>query len=104
MLRQLELVEQALHGHGFFDRVEALALDVLDQRQSQGHFVGDLADHRRDDIELRQLGRPPATFAGNDLVALLVDGTHHDRLHDPLGTNRVGQFFQCLGLNVTTCW
>jgi hypothetical protein len=39
----VELVDQALDAAGFFERVEVLALDVLDQRHRQRGLVGDLA-------------------------------------------------------------
>ncbi len=48
LLGQLELLLQALQGSGFLDRVEVLALDVLDQRHGDGRFVRHVAHQRRD--------------------------------------------------------
>ena len=45
-LRQRELIEQPLIGQRFVDRVEVLALDVLDQRELEQLLVPTL--HRRE--------------------------------------------------------
>src|SRR5690554_473570 len=41
-----------------------------------------------------------APLPGDDLVAVLAAGTHHDGLHHPLGADRVGQLLQRLGLDI----
>ena len=69
-LRQLQFVGQPPVRLRFFDRIQIVALDVLDERDLQQLIVGDLAD---DDGDLEQAGalrRAPAAFAGDDLVAV----------------------------------
>jgi hypothetical protein len=56
--------------------------------------VVDLAHHHRHVAQLGQLRRAPAAFAGDDLVTLAADRTHHDGLDHALGAQRVGQLLQ----------
>ncbi|MNM79664.1 hypothetical protein D3C81_916040 [compost metagenome] len=100
LLGQLELLLQALQGHGLLDRIEVLALDVLDQRHGDRRLVADLAHQRRNAFQAGQLAGAPAAFAGDDLVALAIDRAHHDRLHQPLAADRVGQLLECLRVHV----
>ena len=70
-LRELVLVGESAVRVRFFDRVQILALDVLDERhlEQRRSSPGDVAD---DDRHLEQAGalrRAPAPFAGDDLVA-----------------------------------
>lgn len=102
LLGQLELLLQALQGQGFFQRVEVLALDVLDQRHGDGGFVGHFADHGRDGVQPGLLGGAPAPLTGDDLVAVVADRADHDRLHDAVQTDRVRQFLERLGVHVPT--
>ena len=54
------------------ERVQILALDILDQRKlGHGRFV-DLADNRRNRVELRPLRRAPAPLARDDFIILAV--------------------------------
>ena len=62
-----EADDQLLVGLGLLDRVEVGALDILDQRDFGGRGVVELADERRDAVELRLLRRAPAALAGDDL-------------------------------------
>lgn len=102
LLGQLELLLQALQGSGFLDRVEVLALDVLDQRHGDGRFVRHVAHQRRDLFQSGLLAGPPAPLAGNDLVAAIGDRPHHDGLHHALGLDRLRQFLQRLRVHVAT--
>ena len=60
-------VDQLLIALGLLDRVEVLALDILDQRDLGGRGVVEIADDRRDSVQLRPLRRAPAPLAGDDL-------------------------------------
>ena len=68
-LRQVELVDEPAIGVRLFDRIEILALDVLDQRHREQPVVGDVADDDRDLEQAGALRGAPAALAGDDLVA-----------------------------------
>ncbi len=55
-----------------------------------------LAHHHRHFGEAGALRRPPAPFAGDDVVAALVPflGDHHDRLDDALRLDAFGKLFE----------
>ena len=101
LVGKTEFFLQAAQGDGLFHGIEVFPLDVLDQRHGDGGFVGHLADYRRDGVQLGHLGGTPAAFTGNDLVALFAERAHHDGLHDPLGTDGLGQLFQGIRGHVT---
>ena len=63
------VVDQALIGLCFLDRVEVLALDILDQRDLERLLVAEIADDGGDFVQPRPLRRAPAPFAGDDLEA-----------------------------------
>ena len=67
VLGQLEIVDQDPVGLGLLDRVQLLALEVLDERQLEELLVGDVPDDRRDLVDAGALGRPPAALAGDQL-------------------------------------
>ena len=90
----LELIEQTANRLRFFKRIEILALDVFDQGHGQCILVGDIAQHHRHLVESGQLGRPKATLAGDDLVAVGSQGAYDDRLHQSVLADRCGKFLQ----------
>ena len=90
----VELVDETLDGTGFFQRVQVLALDVLDQGQGQGVLVADFLDDDRYRLELGQRRGAEAPFAGDDLVAPIVDGTDHQGLQQAMLMDRVRQLLQ----------
>jgi hypothetical protein len=47
--------DQALQALRFFQRVQVLALDVLDQRHRRGGFVGHVAHQHRHAVQAGQL-------------------------------------------------
>ena len=69
-MRQLEFVDQAIERARLFERIQVLALDVLDERDRDGGFVRNAADDGRNVGEPRDLRGAPAALAGDDLVAL----------------------------------
>ena len=88
-------IDQLLVGVGLLDRVQILALDILDQRELGRRRIVDVADDRRDRVELRALRRAPAPLAGDDLEAVAV-GPQQDRLkHAALG-DRFGELVERL--------
>ena len=92
LVREVELADQALHALRFLERVQVLALDVLDQRHRQRRRVRNLLDEHRDFGEAGHLRRAKAALARDDLVAIGSDRAHEDRLHHALGADRVREF------------
>ena len=71
-LREVELVGEAPVGERLFDRVQVLALDVLDERHLEQPLLvaaGDVPDDDRHLEEAGVLRGAPAALAGDDLVA-----------------------------------
>ena len=67
-MRQRELADQALQRPRLFRRGQFLSLDVLDERNRDGFFVGELPNDDRDVGEARELRCKPAPLAGDNLV------------------------------------
>jgi hypothetical protein len=81
VLREPELIDQLAVGVGRFDRVEVLALKVLDEGELELVAVRELADQGGDAVEAGGLGGSKAAFPSHELVA--VDRLRHqDRLED----------------------
>src|SRR5690606_34919301 len=98
-VRHVELVDQALERTRLLERIQVLALDILDQRDGDRGLVRDIPDHGRDLLETCELRGAPSTLARNDLVARLartLQRPDDDRLHDALLTNRIGELRQRL--------
>src|SRR3954447_10658686 len=78
-------IDELLVGVRLLDRVQILALDVLDQRELGGARIVNVADNRRNGMEPRPLRRPPAPLASNDLIALAVRAEQNWLKHAALG-------------------
>ena len=77
----------------FLERVQILALNVLDQGKLGDRRFVDIADDRRDRMELRPLRGAPAPLAGNDHEA--VTGTSkQNRLEHPALADRLRKLAQ----------
>jgi hypothetical protein len=89
---EIELVHQLLVGRSLFQSVEVHTVQVLDDGLLEREPIVDIVlQEHRNELELRDGGGPPATFAGDELifVRLPFDGTHDDRLEDAeLGDRR----------------
>ena len=90
LLGEAELVDELPVGARRLDRVEVLALEVLDERELELLAVGELADDRRDPLEAGQPGGPDASLAGDELVAVERLG-HEDRLEDAVLADARGE-------------
>jgi hypothetical protein len=93
----VEIAGQSLVSVRDFDRVEILALDVLDQGHLEEPIVSKVLDNDRDGFELCQAGRAPTAFAGHKLEAL---GFAPDKegLDDAVCPDGVGEFLEALSL------
>ena len=81
VLAEPELLDELAVGVGRLERVEVLALEVLDERELELLAVGELADDGRDALEAGGLGGAEAPLAGDELVAVDRLGDE-DRLED----------------------
>ena len=100
LMGQRELLLQSLQRSRLFQGMQILTLYVLDQGDRHGGAVRHLTHHARHLPQLCHLRRPPAALAGNDLVALITDRPHHDRLDHALGADRIGKLGQRLRIDV----
>ena len=93
LLGEAEIAGEALVGAGLLDRVEVLALEVLDDGDLHRLLVGDLADDGGDGGFAGALGGEPAALAGDELEAsgVLADG---DGLDDAGDLDGVGEFVE----------
>jgi len=94
LLGEVEFLLQAGEGVGLLNRVEILALDILDQRHGNGGLIGDIPHQGGHLVEASHLGGAPATFPGDDFVAVWSQRTHHNGLHDALAADRLGQLLE----------
>src|ERR1700722_8296470 len=77
-----EIIEELLVGRGLFQRVELLAVQVLDQGVSEQVVVLGLLDDRADLGQPGPLGGPPPAFAHDELVPAGSGGANHHRLQE----------------------
>ncbi len=101
-LRVTEFLDEPAIALAFFDRVEVLALDVLDQRDLGRAAIVHLADDHRNLVQLRRLRCTPAPLAGENLVASRIRriAAHEDRLQNAFLAHRLGQGFEILGIEM----
>ena len=92
-MRHAEFVEKLGVGSALFERVELLAVQVLEQRVAQQHVVVGFADDRWDSVEAGLLRGPPAPFAHDQFVSLLR-WPDDDRLEESDLAQRMRQFVE----------
>ena len=83
VLGEPELVDELAVREGRLDRVEVLALQVLDEGELELLAVRELADDGGDPLEAGGDGGSKPSLAGDELVAV-EDLGHEDRLDDPV--------------------
>src|SRR5207249_11536378 len=93
LLRQLKLLDQLRITLCFLDRIEILALEVLNQRQLKHGPVISFSQDDRHFGQPKQLGGAPSPFT-SDKLEMAVSLPNNERLHDALLLNRIGQFAQ----------
>ena len=84
LLRVTVALHQRVITLTFFDGIEVLALNVLDDGDLDRLLVGQRPNDDRHLVQVRALGGAPAALAGNDLVAVATfERPHDERLHQP---------------------
>ena len=81
VLAEAELVDQLAVRFRGLERIEILALEVLDEGELELVAVGELADDRGDAFETGRLRSPEPALPGDELVAVDRLGDE-DRLED----------------------
>ena len=97
VLAEAELVDELSVGFRRLERIEILALQVLDQRELELVAIGELAHDCRDAFEAGGLRGPEPALAGDELVAVDRLG-HEDRLDDAVLADARGQGRQAVGV------
>ena len=70
LLAEPELLDQLAVGFRRLERIEILALEVLDEGELELLAIGELADDRGDAFETGRLGGAQPPLAGDELVAV----------------------------------
>ena len=102
VLRQVALVDQALHSERDLYGVEILALDILHEGHGVQVLVVHLADIGREARQVGALRRTPAAFAADDDIFPVAGFLDRDGLDDPQLADRVGQFVERLLVELRT--
>jgi hypothetical protein len=90
----MKLIHQSLESAGLLNRIQILALNVLDKTEFEGLLVAHLAENDGHTKQLRAQRRPPTPLARDQLVAR-ADLPHNERLDDSAGADRLRQFLEC---------
>ena len=99
-LREAEVTHERSEAEGFIDSIEISALQVLDEREHGAGSVAGLEDARGDGLLADQLEGAEATFAGDELVAVL-HLADDDRLHEAFRADGVGEFLHLGVVEIT---
>ena len=94
LLSQPQVVDEGLESKRRLQRVQLLALDVLDQRDLEKLIVADVAYQSRDLEQAGTLRSTPAALTDDQLVFTIFDRAYDDRLDDALSLQRLGELFQ----------
>jgi Mg2+ and Co2+ transporter CorA len=94
LMREALLIAEALEGSGAFDRAEILALDVLDKGDDQHLPVVEVLHDGGNAIEARLLRGDQPSLPRYELELALGDLANHDRLHDAVTADRIGQLLE----------
>jgi hypothetical protein len=91
VMGKTEVLDQLLIGGRFIERVQVLALQVLDERLFQAGDVLDLTDEGGDRRETGTASCSVAAFSGDDLVLAGSDLPHENRLENADDLDRVDE-------------
>jgi len=79
----------------FLDRIEVLAMNVLNEREFEHVLIRDVTDDRRDLQQSSHLGCSPSAFSGNQLVAKAAT-SNDNRLYETMSSDGVRELTQPL--------
>src|SRR3546814_20098647 len=81
LLAMAEFSNQFPISFGLFDRIKVLALDILNESDFQRFRIVEIANNGWNAMELGPMSGPPASSAGNDMVAPATR-PHNDGLNN----------------------
>ena len=90
-LGEIEILDELAVAESFLDRVEILALEILDEGEFENFAIIGFADEDGKFGEAGDLGGAPAAFAGDQFIGT-VAGTNDERLKNPLLFYGVSEF------------
>jgi hypothetical protein len=93
---EIELLDQLLVSTGLIERVQVLAVQVLDEGLFETHGIISLMDECRDRLESCASRSAVAALAGNEFELFRPDLSHEHRLEDADGLDRVHKGGQAL--------
>ena len=96
-----EQLSQLFKGLCFLDGIQILPLDIFQKCDFQSFGIIEITNNRRNFMNLRPLRRPPAPFARDDLIGIVI-WTHDNRLDNPVSADASGQFGKLILGKVTT--
>jgi hypothetical protein len=104
-MRKTKLIDQPAEGIRSLDRIEILALQVLDQREFRGGSVINRSNDCRDALQPCELRSAPTPLARDDLILRATEAgrwrrPHDDGLHEAGCRDRCGQSPQRLFIKV----
>ena len=85
------MLDEPLVGLGFFDGVEVLALDVLDEGDLERFRLRHVADDDRQLVQARPLRGAPSPLAGDEEVSVAVPADEQWKEH-AAAADRLAQF------------
>ena len=94
LLGQAVFVHQRLIPQRFFQGIQILTLQILDQRQLHGLLVVGLDDYRGYVAQVRHPGGTPAPLTGNDLIVAVGHFPHRQGLNDAVNGDGIRQRLQ----------
>lgn len=101
IVAKVELLVQAIKGVSYFNRVQILALDVLDERDLHEPLVCEVLNDDGHVGERSQLRGAPAALSGDELIS--VSGmTDDDGLDDSVLSDGLGEFGEALRIEYLT--
>ena len=96
---QVQVLDHAVESQRDFDRIEILALDVLDERDLQELVGRDVADDARYGLQPGQAAGLEPALTDDERVAV-AGRAHQDWLEDPVRADGSGELPQGLGIEV----
>ena len=88
---------QTLIGMRCFDRIQILALDILDERELEHLWFSNVLDDDGHLGEPGELRSTPAALPGDDLIGIAA-ASNNQRLNDPVGANGCCQLLESVRL------